>query len=176
MLENQRVFARDIDNSVAAATGLPVVFVRQVIKNLKTRGLVASGRPVAPPVTPQAIARILLGSADQLSSRAPDLAVDLGRLPLVSGVGEPSAEAEIVGLVEEAAGWTESKVDFRHGHIALSPTADLVDVHVRVFDGDDIRSVYRSGMSFDTAHRFLTIPMSALARIARDLLPIKATN
>jgi hypothetical protein len=125
-----RVLARDRISIIAKETGLDESFVRQVIFKLKTDGRIAASRPVAPAMTAGDLARILLGLAAPLPSRATEIERRLGRLPRFSGDGAETADGEIAALVEAAVSAVDDDIDFRRGDILLGVTNPSVTFNV----------------------------------------------
>lgn len=176
-MKNSRVLARDVNAIIARETQLPHAFVRQVVAALKARDRISTGRPISPPTTPRDIARILLALSAGTPGRAVDTEGRVGCLPLLLGDGEPSAEGEIVAIIERAAGWCESDINFRFGSILIAPAAEIVDIRVKNYGTETMIRNYRATPNKATgAAYFFNVPLNVVARIARDILPIERTN
>ena len=142
---------------------LPRKIVRQVIAAEKAQDRIASAKPISPPMTPRAIARIALALTSPTVGRAVETEKAFGGLCLQSGDGQPTVEDAITDLVEEAVGWRYGDADFRDGSMVVAHD-DLV-----MLVGDcryAAKEAKAGGLS-----KFTKIKFSALAAIARELLP-----
>jgi hypothetical protein len=153
--------AVDVIDVVAAHLNLPKSFVRQIITALKAAGRIDSARPISPPVTPRAIARIVLALASPSIKDAVRVGKAIGELPIVMGDGQPSAEDELADMVEEAAGWRNGGTNFRDGRIVLSGSQAAIIGS----------STFRTDARAKGLERLVVIDNSAVANVARDLLP-----
>ncbi|MBL8578881.1 MAG: hypothetical protein JNK47_16785 [Mesorhizobium sp.] len=147
--------------------GLPRSFVRQVVNALKVAERIASARPVAPEVTPRAIARIALALTAPSIRKAVETERVLGSLGYVAGQGEINPEDEITDLIESSVGWrTRYDFNLRDGAIIVAHEDLVVTVGDSTFGAKGQKAVKAGGLS-----RFSRIKFSALAAIARELLP-----
>lgn len=178
MKNEHRILARDVHGSIHNATALPIPFIRQVVLALKQRRRIGMGRPISPPITPRDIARIVLGLSASSLGLAADTEWKIGRLPLFAGDGQQTAEAELVDLIEQAAGWHTSKVDFRNLSILVGQTVPMLDIRGHGLDGSPIIRTFRvdDDDGSQRAQSFFLLPMMALRKIARDLLPTEGNH
>lgn len=165
MESESRVLARDVIDVFAEHFSLPRSFCRQVITSLKVAGRVEAARPVAPPVTPRAVARIAIA----LSSPSVRLAVEteraLSHLPLASGDGQPTFEDAVTDIVEQAAGWRYGDADFRDGTVVVGHDAPSAVV------GETTTYGRTSAASKPALRKFTVISNRSIAAVARELLP-----
>lgn len=176
-MKTERVLARDVNATIARETQLAPALIRQVVAALKARDRIGTGRPISPPTTPRDIARILLALSAGTPGKAVDTSDRVGSLPLLLGDGEPSAEGEIVAIIERAAGWRDGDINFREGSILIAPDAEMVDIRIRHYGAETLIRNYRATPSKAAgAAYFFNIPMAVVARIARDILPIERTT
>src|SRR5690349_20480061 len=119
-MPTEKVLATDVVDVFAEQIGLPRTFVRLVIQNLKVAERIASARPVAPPVTPRAIARITLALTSPSIRRAVETEKTLGSLCLREGDGQPTVEDAVTDMAEEAVGWRYGDTNFRDGSIVIA--------------------------------------------------------
>ncbi|RWD55394.1 MAG: hypothetical protein EOS36_27930 [Mesorhizobium sp.] len=156
-----------VDEVVDAFTNhlrLPRKFVRQVIAAEKAHDRIASARPVSPPMTPRAIARIVLALTSPTVGRAVETEKALGALNYREGEGQLTPEDELTDLVESSVGWRyRGDFDMRDGALLVAHDDSVVLVGNSRFSKNDAKS---GGLS-----RFTKIKFAALAAIARDLLP-----
>ncbi|RCW80925.1 hypothetical protein [Phyllobacterium bourgognense] len=169
---HHRVLARDMPGVIQTATGLPLPFIRQVIIALKKGRRIGVGRPISPTTTPRDVARIVLALSASSLGLAGDAEWRVGRLHLFAGAGKETAETELLDLIETAAGWHEPKIDFRHGSLLIGQTVPMLDIRGQDFAGAPVICTYRSTEDRpELAQSFFLLPLSALRKIARDLLP-----
>ncbi|TIN94613.1 MAG: hypothetical protein E5Y03_31865 [Mesorhizobium sp.] len=152
-----RVHTDILPDVLVSHTRLPRPFVTQVIRQMKAAGRISAGRPYAPPLTARDIARLVLA----LSAPSPGSAVgherDVGRLHRTDGQGEPTAEAEIIALIERAS---------PSGQIAI--TGAFVEIR-----SPDLVAY---GSLPDGANTFFVIPIAAMQAIAGTLLTKENQN
>lgn len=164
MSTENRVTVDVVIDSFTEHLRLPRKFVRQVIAAEKAADRIASAKPISPPMTPRAIARIVLALTAHSVGRAVETEKVLGALRYQDGAGQLNPEDEITDVVEASVGWRyRDDIDWRDGTVLVAHD-DLT-----VFVGDSRFAAKDSkvgGMS-----KFTKINFAALAAIARDLLP-----
>ncbi|MCF6113873.1 hypothetical protein [Mesorhizobium muleiense] len=138
-------------------------YCRQIINALKVANRIDAARPIAPPVTPRAIARIALALTSPSVRHAVDVEQALGALTLASGGGQPTLEDELTDLVETAVGWRYGDVNFRDGTILIGHDTGSVIIG---------QSRYAAKSSVPGGLQRITLVTNrAIAQIARELLP-----
>jgi hypothetical protein len=169
-MTKSKVLVKDQYVTIADYLGLPEPFVRQVATRLKTDDRVPHGRPVAPPVTPQMLARLILGLCTTIPSKATDVERRLGSLPRQAGDGSSTAETELEFLIAEAAGFMEGQVDFSDGEILFGTDRPTVAVMLKKRDGSRTVRNYQSGRSKDGLSHWLCLPLPTIRRLAQELI------
>ncbi|RWO53695.1 hypothetical protein [Mesorhizobium sp.] len=163
MTINQRVKVDDVVDAFTKHMKLPRKFVRQVVAAEKAHDRIASAKPVSPPLTPRALARLILAMTAPSVGRAVDTEKSIGALPLAVGDGQPDVETHLTDIVEEACGWRYGDSDFRDGTFLVGHDNGTVVA------GSD---TYRSKMPEQPGMlKFTLVHNRAIAAIARELLP-----
>lgn len=160
-----RVLARDVIDVFAEHFKLPKSFCRQVITSLKVAGRVEAARPVSPPVTPRALARIAIALSSPSVRAAIETERALSHLPLNSGDGHPTLEDAVTDIVEQAAGWRYGDADFRDGTVVIGH--DMPSAVV----GETTTYRRQDASSKPALRKFTVISNRAIAAVARELLP-----
>jgi len=174
-MKTKPLLERDRHRIVASLLGIPEPFVRQVATNLKTNDRIAGTRPVASPVTPQSLARLILALCTILPSRAADLERRLGALRRVSGNGASLAEQELENLIAEAAGVAATTVDWwESGDMLVGVDVPSMLVMLKTTDGKSMMRAYHDGKTLpDSMTRFVRLPLTTLRMVALELLETK---
>lgn len=163
-MNTPKVLARDVNDVFAEHFGLPKPYVRQVIQSLKVAERIASARPVAPPVTPRAIARIVLALTAPSIRKAVETEKALGSLNYRAGEGQLTPEDEITDLIESSVGWRfRDDFDMRDGTILVAHNEQAAWIGESRYAARETKT--------DGLSKFTKIKFSALASIARELLP-----
>jgi hypothetical protein len=172
-MNKPRVTAADQVRLTAQHLGIPQPFVRQVVTRMKTDGRLPATRPVATDVTPQSLARLVLGLCAHIPSRSTELETNLGSLPRLSGDGAATVELEIENLIAEAAGVTDGDIDFNAGDLLIGVTNPVLVATVEKRDGAlSVRTYRRAQAREDNAlTRYARVPLPTLRLLALELLP-----
>lgn len=164
MTTKEVVKVDDVIDAFTEHLNLPRKFVRQVIAAEKAADRIASAKPVSPPMTPRAIARIALALTAPTVGRAVETEKALGSLNYRHGIGQLNPEDEITDLIESSVGWRyRDDFDMRDGVLLVAHDDMVVFVGNSRFSQKDTKA---GGLS-----KFTKITFAALAAIARDLLP-----
>ena len=172
-MQKPRVTARDQIRLAASLLQIPEPFVRQVVTRMKTDGRLPATRPIATDVTPQSLARLLLGLCAPIPSRSTEIETNLGALPLLSGDGAGTVELELESLIAEAAGITDGDIDFNTGDLLIGVTNPVLAATVEKRDGSRSMRTYRRAQSRedDALTRYVRIPLPTLRLLALEVLP-----
>ncbi|RVD38551.1 hypothetical protein EN742_17435 [Mesorhizobium sp. M4A.F.Ca.ET.020.02.1.1] len=164
MTTKNRVGVDEVVDAFTEHLNLPRKFVRQVIAAEKAQDRIASARPVSPPMTPRAIARIALALTSPTVGRAVETEKALGSLNFREGEGQLTPEDELTDLIESSVGWRyRGDFDIRDGSLIVAHDDAVVWVGKSRFAKKDVKA---GGLS-----KFTKIKFAALAAIARELLP-----
>lgn len=170
-MKTKPLLERERHHIVATLLGIPLPFVRQVSYRLKTDDRIAATRPVAAPITPLSLSRLIMGLCAPIPSRASDIEQKLGALPRQTGDGADIAEAELERLIAEAAGITDGDIDFWRGDLLVGVDGLSVLVSLRTFDGASKVRIYRRGEGEDDRMtRFVRLPLQTLRMLALELM------
>lgn len=165
------VLVRDQLRITSMLLGLPEPFVRQVTQRMKSDGRLPATRPVASEVTPQSLARLVLGLCAPIPSKATETETNLGALPRVTGDGAETVATELEALIAEAAGLTDGEVDFWSGDLLIAVTNQVAHFAVVKFDGSSVSRTYRSASHNDEHFvRYMRLPLQTLRMLSLELI------
>ncbi len=169
-MPKDKILAPDVDHVFAEHLSLPKTFVRGVIKAMKAADRIAAARPVSPPITPRAIAKVLLALTAPSIRKAVETERALGTLRYLAGDGQLNPEDEINDVIEASVGWRyRDDLDMRDGAIVVAHDDNLMTVGGSTFGSKKDQKA--GGLS-----RYTKIKFSAIAGIARALLPEVPNN
>jgi hypothetical protein len=166
-----RILARDQIRIVAALLQIPEPFVRQVSVRMKTDGRLPATRPIATDVTPQSLARLILGLCAPIPSKSTELEKSLGLLNRTSGDGAATAERDLENLIFEAASDADGEINFLKGDLLVGTTAPAVLITIEKYDGASSVRTYRDRTGEDDRlTRYVRIPLQTLRMLSLELL------
>lgn len=166
-----RVSARDQIRVVASVLNIPEPFVRQVVTRMKTDRRLPATRPLATDMTPQSLARLLLGLCASLPHRSSELERLMGMLPRDGGDGADTVSLELERIAAAAASEGTAGIDFHQGDILIGTSSAVVMLTIEKFDGTSVIRTYRASREDDDglAH-FVRIPLRTVRLLALELL------
>lgn len=171
MTDRPHISAREQILLTAKLLKIPAPYVRQVAARMKSDGRLPGRRPIAASVTPQSLARLVLGLCAPMPSKSTDLEMQLGALPRSSGDGAETAELELENLIAEAVGIVDGDIDFWNSDVLIGVTQPVVGISVVKFDGTSTYRAYRTPAKKDDGmNHFVRLPLQTLRMLALELM------
>lgn len=165
------VLVRDQLRIASLLLGIPEPFVRQVTQRMKSDGRLPATRPIASEVTPQHLARLVLGLCSPLPSKSTETEMTLGGLQRIAGDGALTLSAELESLITEAAGIKDGEIDFWSGDLLIGVNDQVAHIAIVNFDGSKVSRTYRDARP-ENAHlvRYMRLPLQTLRMLALELI------